>query len=218
MNHPVISAVPRGETTKGQLNDLRLGGKIPAVVYGGGQAATKITLDAKEFEKATSGITESTILTLSVGGKQSDVFVKEHQRSARNRSIIHVDFLEVVKGRAIHARVPLFLVGAAIGVRHGGILENPAHEIEVECDSSVLPEKIEVDIANLDTNHSIHVRDLVIPAGVKVLTSADLVVAVVKFAKAEVVEAAPVAAAAAAPAAGAAPAAAPAADKKEEKK
>jgi large subunit ribosomal protein L25 len=216
MNHPVLNAVARAETTKGELRTLRLGGKIPAVIYGGGETASAILLDEKEFTKATFGISESAIISLDVAGKKMRAFVKERQRDVLTGKIIHVDFLEVVQGRMLHAKVPLKLIGIPIGVREGGILENPAHEIMVECDPSVLPESIEIDISGLQANHSIHVRNIVAIPGVKVLTSADLVVAVVKYAKIEVepeVAAAPAAEAGAAPVAGApaAPGAAPAA-------
>jgi large subunit ribosomal protein L25 len=217
MNQSVLNAAPRNDLTKGELRTFRVSGKIPAVIYGGGESATAILLDEKDFLKATSGVSESTIISLDVGGKKMRAFVKERQRDPVSGKIIHVDFLEVVKGRSIHARVPLHLVGTPIGVREGGILENPAHEIEVECDPSVLPERIEIDVSELQANHSIHVRDIAAIAGVKVLASAELVVASVKYAKIEVepvVEVTPeaeAAAAAAAAAAGAAPGAAPAA-------
>jgi large subunit ribosomal protein L25 len=231
MNHPVLNAVPRAATTKGELNTLRNQGKIPAVVYGGGQTATAIALDAKEFRQATSGISESTIITIHVGKDKKDAFVRERQRDSLSGEIIHVDFLEVVSDRLLRAKVSIHLVGSPVGVKDGGILETPAHEIEVECFPADLPERIEYDISGLQANHSVHVRDIAAIKGVKVLTSPDLVIAAVKFAKAEAepVAAAPAegaapaagaaAAAGAAPAApGAAPAAAPAGEKKEEKK
>jgi large subunit ribosomal protein L25 len=233
MNQSVLKATPRAETTKGELNKHRAEGRIPAVIYGGGEAATPIFLDEKEFLKVAAGISESTILSLDVDGKKTRAFVKARQRNSISTKIIHIDFLEVVSGRLLHARVPLHLVGIPVGVREGGVLENPAHEIEVECDPDHLPEQIEVDVSELHANHSIHVRELKIADKVKVLSSPELVVAVVKYMKEEVVEtpvvaAAPVegaAPAAGAPAApGAAPGAAPAAGaaapaaKKEEKK
>ena len=233
MNQSVITAVPRSQTTKGELNKLRAQGQIPAVIYGGGEAATQILLDEKEFLKIASGISESTILGIDIGGIKKRAFVKARQRDCLTTKIIHVDFLEVISGRMLHARVPLHLIGIPVGVREGGVLENPAHEIEVECDPDHLPEKIDVDVSELHANHSIHVRELKIGDKVKVLSSPELVVAVVKYMKEEVV-AAPVAAAApvdgaapaagaagaapAAGAAGAAPAAAPAAGKKDQKK
>jgi len=213
MNQSVLKAVPRKETTKGELNQLRSQGNIPAVIYGGGQAATHVFLDEKEFLRVASGISESTILGIDIEGKKLRAFVKARQRENLSNRIIHVDFLEVVSGRILHARVPLHLVGIPVGVKEGGILENPAHEIEVECDPDHLPEKIEVDVSALHANHSIHVRDLPAMTGVKVLSSSELVVAVVKYAKAEAepVAAAAAEGAAAAPAEGAAAAAAPAA-------
>jgi large subunit ribosomal protein L25 len=207
MNQSVLKAVPRKKTTKGELNQLRAGGHIPAVIYGGGQAATHVLLNEKDFLKMASDISESTILGIDIEGKKVKAFVKARQRDTLTNRIIHVDFLEVVSGRILHARVPLHLVGTPVGVREGGILENPAHEIEVECDPDHLPEKIDVDVSNLQANHSIHVRELPSIPNVKVLSSPELVVAVVKFAKAEAAAAAP-GAAEGAPAAEAAPAAA----------
>ncbi|HUX39025.1 MAG TPA: 50S ribosomal protein L25 [Rectinemataceae bacterium] len=217
MEHRLLNAQVRKGTTKGELRTLRTSGKIPAVLYGGGKLATTILLDATEFRKVSHGISESTILNLAIDGSSREVFVKEHQRDVLSGDIIHVDFLEIVKGRSIHAKVELRLNGIPLGVRNGGILENPAHEIEVECDPRYLPERIEIDVSGLDVNHSIHVRDLPALPNVKVLSSPDLVVVLVKWAKAEaepVVEAAPAAAAPGAGAPAAASAAAPAAEKK----
>ena len=222
MNQSVLKAVPRKETTKGELRRFRAEGQIPAVIYGGGEAAVHILLDEKEFLKIASGVSESTIIGIDVGGTKKRAFVKARQRDSLTNKIIHVDLLEVVSGRLIHARVPLHLIGIPVGVREGGVLENPAHEIEVQCDPDVLPERIDVDVSDLHANHSIHVRELKIHDKVRVLSSPELVVAVVKYAKEEVV-AAPAAAAApaaegAAPAAAAGAAPAAAAAKKEEKK
>lgn len=133
MNHPVLNAALREGTTKGELRGLRVNGKIPAVIYGGGLAATQVTLDALEFKKATAGISESTIITINIGKDKKEAFVKERQRDALTTEIIHVDFLEVLQDRSLHAKVPVHLVGTPVGVTDGGILENPAHEIEVEC-------------------------------------------------------------------------------------
>jgi large subunit ribosomal protein L25 len=205
MNQSVLKAEKRVQTTKGELNRLRAAGQIPAVIYGGGEAATQILIDEKEFQRVASGISESTILGIDVGGVMKRAFVKARQRDNLTNKIIHVDLLEVISGRLLHARVPIRLIGIPIGVREGGILENPAHEIEVECDPDHLPERIELDVSELHANHSIHVREMPAIDKVKVISSPDLVVAVVKYAKEEEV---PVAPAAAVPAEGAAPAAA----------
>ena len=208
MEHFAIKASPREIGTKGSLRQNRIAGKIPAVVYGSGKEARAIFVDEKDVTRVLASITESTILDLQLDDGTIKAFVKDRQRDSMNFNLIHLDFLEVVKGKTLHARVHIQLEGSPAGVRDGGVLENPAHEIEVECDPSVLPEKIVVDVSGLQVNGVIHVRDLSIPEGVKVLSSSELVIAMVKYARGEAVpeaaEAAP-AAAAAAPAAAAEP-------------
>jgi len=188
MEHFVIQAFNREKTNKGQLGQFRAEGRIPAVVYGGGKQAAHLLVNEKEYEKALKSITESTIITLDVEGKKINAFVKAHQRHAVDKNILHIDFLEVQEGKKLHARVRIILKGTPKGVIEGGILENPAHDIEVECDPSVLPERIEVDVTGLEVNHAFHVRDLAEIKDVKVLSSPDLLIAIVKYAREEVVE------------------------------
>ena len=111
MDQQVLNTFPRTQTTKGELNKHRAQGRIPAVIYGGGTAATQVFLDEKEFLKVTSGISESTILGIDVNGKKTRAFIKARQRNSITTKIIHIDFLEVVSGRLIRARVPIHLIG-----------------------------------------------------------------------------------------------------------
>jgi large subunit ribosomal protein L25 len=202
---------------------MRRGGRIPAVLYGRAGKAISLDLDAQEFARGTKNISESTIVKVEIDGKSYDAFVKDTQRNIIDGNILHVDFYEVESGVALRAKVSLILKGNPVGVREGGNLETPLHEIEIECLPKDLPERIEIDIAGLKVKQSLHVRDIPLGEGVRLLSAADQVVALVKFAKAEAVPAAAEAAAApgAVPAAGAAPAAgatAPAGEKEKEKK
>lgn len=217
MSQHVVNAAARELTTKGAVNALRRNGGIPAIVYNRHGTVKTVSLAAKEFQKAVEGVSESTIITLNVGSESHQCLIKDRQLDWLHGKILHVDFFEVESGVMMRAKVPVHLVGSAIGVRNGGILENPVHEVEVECFPKDMPGRFEIDISALEANHSIHVRDIVAGKDVKVLSAADQVVVLVKFAKAEE-EAAPVeeaaaataaAPGAAAPAAGAAPAAAP---------
>ncbi len=210
MERFVIHAFNREKTTKGALNQYRSEGKIPAVVYGGGKDALCLLVNAPEYEKALKSITESTIIILDVEGRKINAFVKDHQRHAVGKNLLHVDFLEVQEGKKLHARVRIILKGTPVGVVQGGVLEVPAHDIEVECDPSVLPERIEVDVSELGVNHAYHVADLPEMKDVKVLSNGDQVLAIVKYMHEEV-EAKPAEAETAEGAAGA-EAGAPAAD------
>jgi len=165
-------------------------------------------LDALEFANGVKNISESTIVKVEVDGKPYDAFVKDTQRNILDGKILHVDFYEVESGVVLRARVIIILKGTAAGVREGGILEFPRQEIDVECLPKDLPERIELDISSLGVNQSIHVRDIPLSSAIRVITPADQVIVLVKYAKEE----APVAASA--EEATAAPAEAPAKEAK----
>jgi large subunit ribosomal protein L25 len=189
------------------------------VIYDRKGASVSIDLDAKDFMTGVKGISESTIVRVDVNGQIHEAFVKDTQRDIRDGSILHVDFYEVESNTLLRTRVSLQIHGNPVGVREGGILETPLHDIEVECLPGDLPERLDVDIAHLQVNQSIHVRDLALGSGVRLVSNPDQVVALVKFAKTEAAAAAEgEEAAAAAEGAGAAAGTAPAGgDKKPEK-
>ncbi|MDR1586794.1 MAG: 50S ribosomal protein L25 [Treponema sp.] len=212
MSQVVLSARNRQGRGSAEARRMRRGGRIPAVLYGRTGKAISIDLDAQEFVNRVKNISESTIVKVDVEGKPYDAFVKDTQRNIINGSIVHIDFYEVESGTALRARVSIHLKGNPVGVREGGVLESPLHEIEVECLPKDLPERIEVDISELKANQSFHVRDIPLAEGVRLISNPDQVVALVKFAKAEAAAPAEAEAAAAeAAASGAAPAAAGAA-------
>jgi large subunit ribosomal protein L25 len=215
MGKVVLAAKNRQESGSAASRRIRRNGRIPAVLYGRSGNAIPLDLDALEFVRGTKNISESTIVKVEVDGKSYDAFVKDTQRNIIDGNLLHVDFYEVESGRLLRANVSLHITGNPIGVREGGILEKPLHEIEVECLPKDLPERIEVDVSGLNVNQSLHVRDIPLGEGVRLISAPDQVVALVKFAKAEAVavpeaeEAAAAGAPGAAPAAGA-PGAAPA--------
>lgn len=215
MSQFVINAGTREISTKGALNDLRKNGGIPAIVYNRHGKVIPLALNAKEFKDATAGVSESTIIKLTVGKESYDCLVKDRQIDWLHGKILHVDFFQVESGVAMRAKVPVHLVGTSKGVRNGGILENPIHEIEVECLPKDMPSRFEVDISNLEANQSIQVKDIVHAEGIKILSTMDQMIVGVKFAKAEVVEETVEEEAVESPVApGAAPGAAPAAPTK----
>ena len=205
MSKVVLNAKNREKAGSAESRRVRKNGRIPAVIYGRAGKAVSIDLDSVDFIRNTKGISESTIVKVEIEDKSYEALVKGTQRNIIDGKILHIDFYEVESGVALRAKVSLILHGNPIGVREGGMLENPLHEIEIECLPKDLPERIEIDISGLKANHSLYVRDVPLAEGVKLLTNPDQVVALVKFAKAD---------AAAAAAAATEAAAAPAADKK----
>lgn len=99
--------------------------------------------------------------------------------------IKHVDFFEVTRGQALRTLVSLILKGNPVGTKEGGVLDQVMHEVEIECLPKDLPAALEADVSALKINQSLHLKDVVIPAGVKVLDDLSKTVASVKGVKAE---------------------------------
>lgn len=208
MKKVAMSAVLRSETGKNSCRRLRAAGSIPAVLYGGKEPVT-IAVDKTEFQKNFRHISENVLIDLDIkGGEAKEVLIKDYQIDPLSNRLTHLDFFEIVRGKKIHTRIPVSLTGTPIGVRlNGGMLDQLAHEIHVECLPKDIPEVIAIDIANLDVNQALHVSNINLPEGVVSLDSPETVIAVVFSAKAEAAEGGEAAAAAAtgaAPAEGAA--------------
>jgi len=96
--------------------------------------------------------------------------VKEVQTSPVTRQYLHIDFLEISLDEEIVVRVPVEVTGKSIGVERGGFLQLVRHELEVSCLPMDMPEKIEVDIADLDIGDAIHVEDITLDDKIKMLS------------------------------------------------
>jgi large subunit ribosomal protein L25 len=189
-----LSATPRSEKGKGVARKLRAAGQVPGVIYGHGREPQPLTVNAREFDRLAERVRiTSTVIELALDGRTARTLVRELQRDPIRRTVLHVDFQELVAGEKVNVSVPLRFVGTAEGVKTGGgILEEVMHQVEVRVDPSHIPDHIDVDVTSLTIGHGLHVRDLVLPAGVEVLDEPDNTVATVTPPKAEEVVAAPV--------------------------
>jgi len=192
----MINARVRTETGKGAARRLRNEGRLPAVMYDGAGKASLVDIDEKEFTKLFHSITESTLIDVKLDSKKNiNVFVKDVQYDILSDRIRHVDFYEVASGKMLRTNIRIKLTGSPDGIRMGGVLEAGITELDVECLPKDLPERVILDVSKLELNHSLHVRDIKLPAGVKIHTDGELAVATLKYTKNEVPEAAPAAAA-----------------------
>jgi large subunit ribosomal protein L25 len=175
-----LSATPRAATGKGAARTLRREGQIPGVVYGHAREPQPLSLDAHEVELLLERVNaESTVIELSVDGRTARTLIREIQRHPFKRDVLHVDFQELVAGEKVTVHVPLVLAGSAEGVRAGGILDQVMRELEIEVDPSNIPERFDVDVSALTIGHSLHVRDVPLPAGVTVLDDEDATICVI---------------------------------------
>ncbi len=187
MEQKTLAGFERNMLKKGPAGRLRKEGKIPAVIYGHNEPV-HISVDAKEFDKKFHTLSENTLITIKVEDKEYEVLVKEFQENVMLGTLAHIDFFEVERGKTLHTRIPVYLTGAAVGVKEGGLLEHRLHEIDIECFPKDIPEKIEVDISELHVGESIHISDLPVPESVKILNFMEQSVVSVTTVKAEVVE------------------------------
>ena len=185
-----LTGETRNETGKGVSRKLRAAGRVPAVVYGHAREPQALSLTTRELEKLLSTIsTGSTVVELTLGGATTKTLIREVQRHPFKKQILHVDFQELVAGEKVSVEIPLVFVGVPEGVRlSGAILEQILHSIEVLVDPSNIPNHIDVDVTNLAMGHSLHVRELTLPAGLEVLSEEDATVCAVAAPRAAVEE------------------------------
>ena len=181
MSSATLSAESRTERGKGVARKLRAAGRVPGVVYGHGREPQSLSLVARDLDKLLSGIAAgSTVIELTLGKATTKTLIREIQRHPFKKQILHIDFMELVAGEKVIVDIPLVFVGIPEGVRlSGALLEQIVHSIEVNVDPSSIPNHIDVDVSHLAMGHSLHVRDLVLPEGLEVLTDEDTTICAV---------------------------------------
>lgn len=167
-----LSASKREDMGKGASRRLRrLNNQVPAIIYGGSKAPQPITLNHNELLKAISHEAfYSHILTLDVDGQSEQVVLKDLQRVHAKRGIMHMDFQRVSGKDKISMRVPLHFINEenCPGAKAGGIITHLIIDLEIRCPANKLPEFIEIDMANLELDQSIHLSDITLPEGVEI--------------------------------------------------
>lgn len=180
MQKQSVNAEIRKEFGKNANNRLRMKGYIPAVMYSHGKTENLQILQ-KDFFKVFKGhVSESVLFDVNIINNQSNprhqVFVKDYQINPVTDEVIHLDLFKITEGEKIHTRVAVELFGSAKGVRHGGILEFVERELEIECLPAEIPEKITLDVTNLEIGDSIHIKDIPVSGSLKLLDDGERVV------------------------------------------
>ena len=186
MEQIVLKAKKRDVRGK-QVKVYRREGQLPAIVYGRGIDPIPVVLDYREAIHILPTLTSSQLVVVEVDGNQHMSLVREKQRHPVSGALLHVDFQRVSMTERLRTNVMLELFGEAPAVKnYGGILVTVQEEVEVECLPSDLPEKIRVSLAELvNIGDSIHVRDLVLPPKVDVLSDPGDMIVVVTAPEAE---------------------------------
>lgn len=153
----VIQAKKR---TKGKLNKYRREGKLPANIYGYNIEATPILLDYNETANAVQKYGRTNVFTVDVEGKQVNAILQEVQRCAIRGTVKHVDFLSINMSEEIEVDIPVNPVGQSIGVKEGGVLTLPLHELKIKVKPTNIPESIDIDISQLAIGDTLFISDI----------------------------------------------------------
>jgi large subunit ribosomal protein L25 len=167
---PKLTVAPRELFGSRATRRLRREGFVPGVVYGHGGKARPFQVPARELRHILSE--GHTLLDLELdGSKAVPVVIKEQQHHPVRGDVLHVDCLEVRLDEEIQAEVPIELEGTdqAPGVREGGVLEHVTREVTVEALPTEIPERITVDVSEMEINDTINLDSVTMPSGVKLM-------------------------------------------------
>ena len=171
INHFALNAVDRSAELqgKGASRRLRKQNLVPAIIYGGGEQPTAISIKINELVKSLEfEAFFSHILTLNVDGEEHQVVIKDLQRHPAKGFPMHADFQRVVKGQKINMNVPVHFSGReeAPGTKAGGVLSTLVTDIEIVCIPSQLPEYLEIDVSGMEIGDLFRLSDITLPEGV----------------------------------------------------
>lgn len=165
-----IEAETRSGSGRAASRKLRRDGRVPAIVYGGGQDPSPITLDRNSLVRHMDlEAFYTSILNLNIGKAAQPVVVKDVQRHPAKSFIMHLDFQRVVADEELTLTVPIHFIGEenAIGVKQqGGVIEHAITDVEISCLPANLPEFLELDVSGLGLNDILHLSDIAYPEGV----------------------------------------------------
>jgi len=174
MQKTVVEAAMREEVGKGAARRARAEGRLPGVLYGGGDSVP-ISLDRRSMVTLmNTGTAAATLITLKLDGKERIAIIRDYQATPAKNELQHVDFMEVAMDKAIQITVPLMLAeGDPVGVKEGGILQMPMREVVISCLPTAIPEHVIVDALGLNIGETLHMSDVKMPDGVTLVGDSD---------------------------------------------
>lgn len=156
-----INSKPREKTTKGDLNNLKAQGLIPAVIYGKEENVNLVCFINDLHDLIYTN--DVFLVHLKAGDKEYRAIIKEVQSNPLNDLPSHIDFMEVSDDKIIKINYPIQVVGSPIGVRQGGRLFKKLRHLQLKGKIADMPDKIEVDVSDLDIGDSLKVKDIKVP-------------------------------------------------------
>ena len=165
-----LSAEARDRAGKGASRALRREGRVPAVIYGNNEDPQSVHVEEKILNKLLgTGHFFNSVIMVEVGGKTVRTLAKDVAFHPVTDRPLHADFLRVSEHAQVHVNVPVHFTNEAAspGIKRGGVLNIVIHDLDLVCDAAEIPDEILIDLTGLDVGASIHLKDVVLPKGVK---------------------------------------------------
>lgn len=185
-----LKAFPRTLLQRGAVKKLRASGRVPATIYGRQAKPQNLEVSSEEISDLLHhSASENLLVDLSVENDARAkrlALVQEIQHHPLNGHVLHVDFHEVAEDEKITISVPVETTGEAAGVKTGGgSLTHVLLKLKVRSLPKDLPEQITIDVTALEIGKSVHLGEIVPPAGVEILGDKHLTVVAVAAPRAE---------------------------------
>jgi large subunit ribosomal protein L25 len=180
------SRVPEGSRA---TRRLRREGRVPGIVYGGGEAPVPFAVDSRELRLALAHA--GAVIELQLDGSTgTPVVLKELIRHAVSGATMHIDLLRVRLDVAIEADVTIELIGGdnAPGVKEGGVLEQPTREVTVEALPTEIPDSIQHDISGMGIGDSLTLAEITSPPGVRIVDDPETLIATISAPRLQIEE------------------------------
>lgn len=176
-----LAATVREQAGKGVARAMRRAGKIPAVLYGQGECMLLSVSPTSLMKILKSHAGSSALIALTIEGAKSNpnrtALLRDYQLDPVSGAVLHADLFEVSMSKPIRVKVPIQVVGGTpVGVKEGGVLHHNLRELSIECLPSALPDHIEIDASGLAIGSGVHVKELTVGEGIRLLDDADQMV------------------------------------------
>jgi len=160
MEKVIIEANERKTINKRSRNSLRNEGRVPGVLYG--SRMEPIPIDVTRLEINPLVFTAKTnLISLKLDGHEEyECVIKDVQFDPVSDEVLHFDLIGLTRGEKIQLEVPIKLLGNAVGVKEGGLLQESMHKLSIECLPKDIPQSLELEVTELNIGDSIHVSDL----------------------------------------------------------
>ncbi len=165
-------------------NATRLGGFVPGVVYGHGQAPLAVTIATKILEDIVVAKAVSHVFDAQIDGAKDSVMIKSIERHPISRKALSVDFQRVGKNETVHRAVPVHAIGTSEGEKNeGGVRDVVLHEVTISGAADTLPDHVDIDVTKMHVGDHVSAAEVVLPKGVHMDTDGSAILVSVEASK-----------------------------------